>query len=557
MSILVKFLILLKANYKISDVKYDLKSGLAVAALSLPIAVAYSEMIGLPPESGIFTAILSLICYMILGSSKDLIMGPDSATIALIAASIFALGGLSGEMNSQFIVLTTIVSGVILFIGGFFRLGFISNFISKPILTGFLNGVAVVLIISQITKLTGVKITNSNSVIGLFEFIGNISSIHFPTLFIGVTALVTIQLLGLKSRRLPSQLMIILISIFAVSVFDLKDLGIIFTPEIKSGIPLPVIPDFSLLTEYYDKIIIDASAIVLISYANTVLVGKSISRDRHTYDPDREFYAMGFVNIVNGIFRGFPASGSSSRTLVNINSGAKTKYSMAFAALSIFIVVLFFSKEFSLIPAAVFAAIIMDAAIGIFKIKDLKNIRDFSKTEFRISMICMSGVMLIGVLDGILIALVLSLLNIIRISSHPKEFELVYNPGTGSTEPACADNENLIRNDIFIYRFEASMLFFNSDYFRKKLFERISGRKDLKLLIIDANPVNFLDVTSGNSLSDIISELDKTKVKVIFFGAVQNVGKKYTELIFKNKSDTRISFPDIRSALEYYNIEKN
>ncbi len=543
----------MRINYKLSDAKYDLKSGLAVAALSLPIAVAYSEMIGLPPESGIFTVVFSLICYFILGSSKDLIMGPDSATIALIAASIFAVGGLSGELNSQFIALTTIVSALIFFICGLFRLGFISNFISKPILVGFLNGVAVVLIISQLTKFTGVKINNSNSVIGLFEFLGNIGEIHYPTLIIGITALLIIQLLGLKSRRLPSQLMIILISVFAVSFFDLKDFGIIFTPEIQSGVTVPVIPDFSLLAEYYDEILINASAIVLISYANTVLVGKSISRDRHTYDPDREFYAMGFVNIVNGLFRGFPASGSSSRTLVNINSGAKTKYSMAFAAISIIIVVIFFSKEFSLIPAAVFAAIIMDAAIGIFKIKELKSIRNFSKTEFRISMICMTGVMLIGVLDGILIALVLSLLNIIRISSNPKEFELVYNPDTGLAEPVCKENEKFISNEIFIYRFEASMLFFNSDYFRKKLFERISGRNDLKLLIIDANPVNFIDVTSGNSLSEIISELNKINVKVIFFGAVQDVEKKYRELLLKNNSDNGYFFPDIRSALEYYN----
>lgn len=542
----------MKINYKLSDTKYDLKSGLAVAALSLPIAVAYSEMIGLPPESGIFTVVFSLICYFIFGSSKDLIMGPDSATIALIAASIFAVGGLSDEINSRFIALTTIVSAVIFFICGFFRLGFISNFISKPILVGFLNGVAVVLIISQLTKFTGVKIINSNSVIGLFEFLGNLSGIHYPTFIIGITALLIIQLLGLKSRRLPSQLMIILISVFAVSFFDLKDFGIIFTPEIQSGVPVPVIPDFSLLSEYYDEILINASAIVLISYANTVLVGKSISRDRHNYDPDREFYAMGFVNIVNGIFRGFPASGSSSRTLVNINSGAKTKYSMVFAAVSIIVVVLFFSKEFSLIPAAVFAAIIIDAAIGIFKVKELNNIRKFSKTEFRISMICMTGVMLIGVLDGILIALVLSLLNIIRISSNPKEFELVFNPDTGLAEPAGADNENLSRNEFFIYRFEASMLFFNSDYFRKKLFERISGRTDLKLLIIDANPVNYIDVTSGNSLCEIISELNKTNVKVIFFGAVQDIEKKYSELLFKNKNNSGYFFPDIRSALEYY-----
>lgn len=540
----------MKPNYKISDVKYDLKSGLAVAALSLPIAVAYSEMMGLPPESGIFTAVFSLICYFILGSSKDLIIGPDSATVALIAASIFAVGGLSGELNSQFIAVTTIVSALILFTGGFLRLGFISNFISKPILVGFLNGVAIILIIGQLKKLTGVEIVNSNSIIGLFEFLGNLSSIHYPTLITGAAALLIIQLLGLKSRRFPSQLLIILIAIICASVFNLNEFGIIFTPEIKSGIPMPVIPDFSLLAEYYDDIIIDASAIVLISYANTVLVGKSIARDRQTYDPDKEFFAMGFVNIVCGIFKGFPASGSSSRTLVNINSGAKTKFSMAFGAISMILVVLFFSKEFSLIPAAVFAAIIIDASFGIFKIKELKNIRDFSITEFRISVTCMIGVIAIGVLDGILIALVLSLLNIIRISSQPKEFELVYNPVSGSAEPLGTINENLIRNEIFIYRFEASILFFNSDFFRKKLTERISGKNDLKLIAIDANPVNYIDVTGANNLVEIISEMNKKDIRVFFFEADQRFEKKISEMLVRNKLDSGIFFTDIKSALE-------
>lgn len=543
------------SNYRLSYLKYDLKSGLAVAALSLPIAVAYSEWLGLPPESGIFTAVFSLLCYVIFGSSKDLIIGPDSATVALIASSVFALGGLSGELNIQFIVITTVVSGLIFFVGGFLRLGFISNFLSVPILAGFLNGVAIVLIISQLTKFTGVPVINNNSIKGLFEFIGKINLIHYPTLITATVSLILIRLLNLTSNKLPSQLVIIIISAVCASVFNLKEFGISFTPEIQSGIPIPLIPDFSLFADHYDKIFLDASAIVLISYANTILVGKSISRDRQTYNPDKEFFAMGFADIICGIFKGFPVSGSSSRTLVNIESGAKTKYSMAFSALSMILVVIFFSKEFSMIPSAVFAAIIVDATFGIFRIKELKNIREFSKTEFRISMICMLGVIIIGVLNGILIALVLSLINIISNASRPAEYEIVFNPDSKLAEKAGKDNEVFLKEDIFLYRFESSMLFFNSDYFRKKLLERISVRKQLKLLIIDSGPINYLDVTAGNSLIEIISEMNNRNVIVFFYGADEWFELKIRKNLIKRNLDMKIFFPDINSALIHF--EKN
>lgn len=542
----------MSSHSKLSFIKNDLKSGLAVAALSLPVAVAYSEMLGLPPEAGIFTAIFSLLCYAALGSSREMIIGPDSSIVALIASSIFALGGLSSELSGQFIIIITIVTGIIFFIGGFLRLGFISNFLSRPILVGFLNGVAVVLIISQLTKFTGVAVKDSSSIAGVFEFFENLSSIHYPTLLTGLVSLVLIQLLSLTSGRLPSQLVIIVISAVCASIFQLKQFGIGFTPEISSGIPIPVMPDFSLFKDHYSSIIIDASAIVLLSYANTVLVGKSFSKDRHSYNPDKEFFAMGFTDIVCGVFKGFPVSGSSSRTTINIASGAKTKFSMILSALAMILVVLFLSKEFSLIPAAVFAAIIIDAALGLFKIKDMKEIREFSKSEFRISMICMFGVMIIGVLNGILVALVLSFINIISKASHPPEFEIVFDPNSNMIHKAGPGNMTLQKEEIFIYRFDSAMLFFNSDFFRKKLFEKISVRTQLKLVIIDANPVNYLDVTSRNDLTEIINELNQKNIKIVFCSAIPDFIIKLKPWLVKKNLNSEIFYPDVSSAVKEF-----
>ena len=534
-------------NYKSEYIKYDLKGGLAVAALSLPTGIAYAELIGLPPESGIFTAIFALLCYFLLGTSNEIIIGPDSVIIGLLTSSIITTVSISNGSNVQLIMFTSIAAGILFFIAGILRLGFISNFLSKPILTGFINGVAIVLIIGQLTKLTGVKLLNSNSIIGLFEFFQSIGTLHLPTLLVGIISLLLIWILKVTSKRLPAALALIIISVLTASVFDLKKFGIIFTSEITSGFPLPVLPDLNILKNNYKEIFANASAIVLISYTNAVLLGKSFSKDRNLFDPDREFFAMGLSDLVCGIFKGFPVGGSSSKSSVNVTSGAKTKYSMIFAALSMILVMLFFSDEFSLIPSAVFAAIIIDAAVMMFSSRELLDIRSFSKSEFRISVICTIGVITIGVLNGIIIALVLSFIQLIKKTSHPPEHEIVFDPVTGLFHYLSDDNKALLRNDILFYRFNSSMLFFNSDYFRENLLKRISERKELKLIIIDATPVNYIDITFRNDLVDIMSELHQKNIKMLFCRALPDLERKLSQRLVSKNMKTDIFFKDVDS----------
>ncbi len=539
-------------NYKSEFIKYDIKGGLAVAALSLPTGVAYAELIGLPPESGIFTAIFALLCYFLIGTSNEIIIGPDSVIIGLLTSSIITTVSISNGTNVQLIFFISVAAGILFFIGGLLRLGSISNFLSKPILIGFINGVAIVLVIGQLTKLTGVKITNSNSIAGLFEFIKNFGSFHLPTLLTGVISLLLIGILKKISRRLPAALALIIISVLAAAIFDLKQFGIIFTPEITSGFPFPVLPDLGILKDNYKDILANASAIVLISYTNAILLGKSFSKDRNLFNPDREFFAMGLADLVCGIFRGFPVGGSSSKSSVNITSGAKTKYSMIFAALAMILVMLFFSDEFSLIPSAVFAAIIIDAASSMFSSKDLIDIRKYSKNEFRVSLICTIGVITIGVLNGILIALVLSFIQLIKKSSRPHEQEVIFDPETGLLNYQTSDNQTLFRKDILFYRFNSSMFFFNSDYFREKLFKRISERKELKIIIIDATPVNYIDITFRNDLVDIISELNQKNIMLLFCRALPDFENKLKEGLVNKDLNSEIFFHDVNSALVKY-----
>ncbi|HMS65674.1 MAG TPA: SulP family inorganic anion transporter [Ignavibacteria bacterium] len=537
-------------NYILKDLKFDFKAGLAVAALSLPIGVAYAEMLGLPPESGIYTAVFALLGYFILGTSKELIIGPDSAIIAIIASSIIAFGISETELKIQFTILTTIITGLLFFICGFLRLGFIANFLSRPILMGYLNGVAVILIISQLQKFTGVEIKNSSSIAGLFEFIKGIESIHIPTAIIGIISLFLISFFRVYSKKIPAPILLILISIIFGSLLGLEKLGIKFSPEIQSSFPMPVLPELGLFRDYLPKILADASAILFISYTNTMLISRSLSKNKFAIDPDREFYAMGLSDFLSGLFKGFPASGSSIRTKINIETGARTKFSLITAALSMLAVVIFFPKQFSLIPSVIFAAIIIDSAMGMFDFKEIKEIRLFSNEEFRISIICMLGVMVIGVLDGILLALVMSFYYLIKRSSAPLEYELVFDPKSETISGVEEHNQNLVREDFFIYRFNSPMLFYNFDYFRKKLFDRISERQNLKFIIIDCNPVVYIDITFRDNLTDIVKEMNRKNIKVIFCFVNDSFQNKMTKKLTDENLDTEIFYKNISSGIK-------
>ena len=537
-------------KYKLSFLRYDLTGGISIAALSLPVGIAYAEMIGLPPESGIYTAVFSLIFYFLLGASKYLIIGPDSITVALLASSVFSLSNASPNAGLQFIFVTTFFSGVLFFLCGYLQLGFISNFLSKPILAGFLNGVAVMLLIGQITKFTGVPIKDSNSIVGVFEFLFNIKLIHIPTLVIGIISLALIMILTRVSKNLPTQLIVILLSIFGTLIFNLDSYGLRFAPEILSSMPNLFLPELGILKDYYPEIIIDAAAIVFLTYTNTVVVGKSLAAGKEPYDSNKEFYAMGVSNIVSGFFRGIPTSGTSSITQVNIDSGSKTKFSKVLAALIMVLVMVIFPKQFALIPSAVFAAIIIKAALGIFDFSSLKQIRKFNKEEFRIALICMGGVLAIGVLKGIMIALILSFLNLIRKSYQPVEFEMVYDPDDDILLEKTSENEHMVEKGILYYRFNSSMLFYNFEYFKERLYIKVAEKKNISFVMLDANPVNYVDVTFADDLVELISELDSRNIRFIVFNPNEWVQKKLSESFENVDMNSEMFYPDVKTAYQ-------
>ncbi len=534
-------------KYNFDFLKGDLLAGISVAALSIPVGVAYGDIVNLPPESGIYTAIFALLCYFFLGSSKLLIIGPDSATITLFASTVLAISLGNQSLNPQLILQISLMTGLLMFVSGFLKLGFIANFLSKPILLGYLNGVSLILIISQLGKFTGLNLEFSSSIKGVTEFISKAASIHMPTLIIGIASIILLKALKKISIKIPSQLILIVVSVICVKLFDLGSLGIKFTGEIQNPFPEFLLPDLNIFGQYYSHIIVAAAAMVFVSYTGEIPVARTFAKDKYALKPNREFFALGLADIVTGFFKGFPVSGADSRTAVNVAVGGNTKMVNIFAALIMLFVIIFLSGEFSLVPSVIFGAIIIDAALGMFKFDELIRTREFSKKEFRVTLFCIIGVLFMGVYQGILIALVLSLIQLIERSSRPLEHELVYDDKTEITSEMNDGNKDLIKNDIMIYRFNSALVFFNSDYFSTKISGRARSKPGLKTIIIDARPINYIDLTSLKTLTDVIKDFNEQGIKMYFASPDDIFRVKLTKELNEDKLDNEVFLPNIRS----------
>jgi high affinity sulfate transporter 1 len=535
-------------NYNLNFLRSDIIGGLAVAALSIPVGVAYSEIAGLPPESGLYTAIIALLAYFILGSSRQVIIGPDSATVTLFATTIFAISAGNGSSAPQFIMMVTALTGVLMFLAGFLKLGFISNFLSKPILIGYLNGVAIVLIVSQLGKLTGIQLKNSGIFLKIYEVFEKAAVLHWPTFILGIASIVFMYLVKKISIKIPSQLLLLIVTAVVAELFNFKSLGIQFMQEIKNPYPAIILPDFKLFFSHFSEIFIASAAVLFVSFSGEIPVVQSFAKDRKGFNPNKEFFALGLADLIIGFFKGYPISGADSRTAVNVAVGGKTKVVNLVAAFFMLGVILLIPGIFAKIPLVTFAAIIVFAAIGMFKRGAGMDILHADKKEFLVFLVCILGVLLLGVYQGILLALVLSFIQLIAKTSKPVEFEMIFDIESESTFEYVQGSGQAVNNEVLIYRFDSALLFFNSNYFSEMLTKRADSKQGLKLILIDAKPINLIDLTSLEILSKLIKEFNEKNIVVAFSGANSTFKASVAKRLEKDKLDHDIFYPGIHAA---------
>jgi high affinity sulfate transporter 1 len=542
-------------RYQSSWLGSDIAAGLSVAAIALPVGIAYSDLAGVPAVVGMYSAIFPLLAYALFGSSRQLMTGPDAATCIIVAASLGPLAGGDTQLYLALMVVLTLMTGALYIIGGVTRLGFIANFLSQPILAGYLNGIALIIITGQLPKLCGYTSSTGEIFSQLIEFPGKLPQAHPPTLMLGLSLLVAMVVLRRLSPRLPSALVVVVAGIVAVSALGLHQHGVAILGQVPAGLPglhfAPVDPD------KLRNLFVDAAGITLVSFTSGVLTAKSFARlNRYDIDANQELIAFGAANLAAGIAQGFPVTGADSRTAVNNAMGGKTQMAGIVAAAAMLVVLFFLTDPLGYVPITALAAVIMVSAVGLFDLATLHDLYRSSRRELLLSVMTTLGVLLLGVLHGVLLAVVLSLLWLLAIGSRPHDAVLGRVPGIKGFHDVTDYPGATTVPGLILYRFDANLVFFNADYFRERVRSIIAASDTpVEWFVVDASAVNVVDITAVHKFEELREEL---AARGILLGAARvkrNLMRFFDPEWARDRFEERAAyrFTTLKSAVRAFN----
>jgi high affinity sulfate transporter 1 len=494
-------------DYRLENFSADLVAGLSVAAVALPVGVAYAQLAGFSAVSGIYASILPLLAYAIFGTSRQLIVGPDSATCALIAAALVPLAAGNDSLYLSLSLTLTFLTGLICIGASFLRLGALADFLSKPILVGFLNGVALSIVLGQAGKLFGFSIDRHGILPRIAEFFEKLELTNWPTL--GLTGLsFAVLLFGPRYlRRLPAALLAMMLAGVVTALFDLEALGVATVGKVPAGLPALHIPHFPL--EMMPTLLADAAGLALVSFSSMMLTARSFAeKNGYEIDADREFSALGAANITSALSQGFAISGADSRTAMADFSGGKTQMTGIVAAATFALVLLFFTAPLAYVPIASLGAVLMIGAWSLVNIATLKELWRFSRTEFALSILATLGVVAVGAVQAILLVVILALLRFVQVASRPSIDLLGKVEGMPGIHPLRMHQEATTVAGLMLFRFNAPIVFFNAPYFRRQVLAAVrQAGPELKWFVLDMMPVTMIDATGYYVMRELEASL--------------------------------------------------
>jgi high affinity sulfate transporter 1 len=538
-------------NYKPEWLSKDLAAGLSIAAIALPIGIANAGIIGLPPEAGLYATILPMAVFAFFGSTKKLIVGPDSATSMMIATALLPFAALGFEAHYNACLLLSLLTGLFCILGGIFRLGFIANFLSKPILTGYLNGVALSVIVSMLGKVFGYETISGGFFRVAIDFLRRLPETHVLTVILGLGAVLLLLVLKRVSPNLPSPLIVLIGGTAAVYFFGLMNSGVQVIGNVRGGM-LPLgIPPINL--NGVTQLTSGALSIALISYCSGMLSNKSAAiKYGYELDANRAFIGFGASNLASGISGGFVVTGSDSRTAIAASLG-KTSLTPVIASGALLMVLFFFTSPMAYLPSAVTAAIIIIAVSDVFDFSYIKKLYRINKREFLISIITSLAVMTIGILEGVLISVGLSLLSLLQRTSKPKD-EILGKMENLNVYNSISEYENAKTiPGLLIYKYNAALVFFNSDYFRNRIRTLIdeSERKP-DWVLIDASSINHIDTTSNDVVENLVDELESKGIRLAFARTQKEVADMFEKSGTAEKIGKEFFFLTVGAGVEAY-----
>ncbi|WP_201315155.1 sulfate permease [Dyella sp. EPa41] len=540
-------------TYQASWLPKDVAAGLVLTTMLVPVGIAYAEASGVPGVYGLYATIIPLLAYAMFGPSRILVLGPDSSLAAPILAVVVAVAGSDPSRAIAVASMMAVVSGLFCIILGFLRLGFVTELLSKPIRYGYMNGIALTVLISQLPKLFGIRVDDQGplrEIVSLGRAIAE-GQANGYSVAVGAGSLLLILFLK-RFERVPGILIAVVLATLCVGVFKLDAAGVKVLGAIPQGLPAFAVPWASGADVV--KIVLGGCAVALISFADTSVLSRTYAARFHTrVDPNQEMVGLGAANLAAGFFQGFPISSSSSRTPVAEAAGARTQLTGVVGAVAVAVVLIAAPNLMRHLPNSALAAVVIAAALGLFEFADLRRIHRIQQWEFWLSIACFVGVAVFGAIPGICIAVVLAVLEFLWDGWRPHYAVLgrVDNLRGYHDTKRYPDAERI--PGLVLFRWDAPLFFANAELFQERLLEAVEASPtSVKRVVVAAEPVTSVDVTSADMLRELCRILGERGIALHFAEMKDPVRDKLRRFELGDILGEHHFHPTVGSAVDAY-----
>ena len=534
------------------DFSHDLFAGVSVAAVALPVSIAYAELAGLSPAVGLYASIGPLLAYALFGTSPQLMVNPDAASCAILAAAVAPLAGGDPALYLSLATALTLFTGILCVLASAFKLGALADFLSRPILVGFLNGIALSIFLGQIGKVLGFQVTASRIVPKLLEILSKLPTTQLPTLLVALFSVAVLLLVQRFLTRVPAALAVLVLSAVLVKLLDLPSSGVAVLAPVPAGLPMPSLPQVPL--ETIPKLLGSAAGLALVLFTSGTITSRSFaSRGGYEVDVDRELVAYGVANMASSLAQGFVVTGADSRTAMAVTAGGRTQVTGLVAAAMIALVLLLFTGPLQFVPLAALGVVLIAAALSLLDMASLRQFWRMDRREFGLSLVTTAGVVALGSINGILVAVTLAVVRFVKHTARPSVELLGEEKGLPGLHSIDRHGQAQAIPGMVLFRFNAPLVFFNADHFKQCALAavRASG-DDLRWFVIDAIPISDVDINGLAVLKDLQQKLASRNVKLVWAGRQSEFLSCLREMGEPTEGVSELTYPTLRQAVHAF-----
>ena len=536
-------------DYPRRNGRKDLIAGVTVAALALPSGMAYAQLAGLSPVAGLYALLLPAVAYTFLGSSRQVIVGPEGALSVMVATAVAPLAGSDPSAYAELAALLALLVGAMAVVGRIIRLGWVADYFSRAVLVGYLHGIAVVLVAGQLGKLFGLSIEAGEPLPQIQEFLGELDGAHNLTVLVGAASLAVLLLLRWIAPAAPASLIVVVGGIAFSAAIGLADYDVAVVGDIPAGLPSFSWPGLDRAVDLLPA----ALGILAVAYADGILTARSFAGKHGQHvDANQELLALGTANLAAGVTASFPVGASGSRTAVNDQMGGRTQAVGLIAAVVIAIVLLFLTAPVEKLPTACLGAVIVAAAIGLVDPAAWRGLRRAGRGEVLIAVVTLAGVVTVGVLKSLIVAVVLSILEVVLRSAKPHDavlgrVERLERWANVSLHPSAR-----VTPGVVVYRLDDQLMFANARYVKGRILEAIAGAPTpTHHVVFDAEGVGGIDASGAQALDQLLDALDRERITFVVARLKGPVRQQFDDNLLTDRLGEDHFFPTVTRAVEW------